>query len=296
MSAHFSIITTVLNGAAFLKKSIESVLSQTWRDLDLFVIDAGSEDGSYEIAVAAARSDSRVMVERRPKESLYGSLSYGLSTARGDIISWLNADDFYLPWAFEAVAKFLTRKPNVSWVSALPACWDERGVLRFVRSDGWYPRALIRAGWYHQDLLGFLQQESIFFSRRLFEKLDETERLRFASAKLAGDFILWKQFAKYAELETLPIVLGGFCRHKTNKSSQSIDDYMAEVRGAGATFLPPAARNAARYILKFLSLQRLRKRVSEENFAHLEELSKAEAEIPPLPLASLAGLHPHHGD
>jgi len=233
-----SIITPVLNGAAFLPAAVNSVLAQSYNNWDYTIIDAGSSDGSYERALEFARYEPRITVIQRPGEPLYQSILYGLGQARGKFLAWLNADDLYTPWAFAALANFTDAHRHARWVTGLPGCWDRDGTLRFVRASAWYPRAFIRRGMFHLHALGFLQQESMFFARSLFEELTDEERREIRAQKLAGDFLLWKRFAAHAPLQVAPTVLGGFRRHGANQSVIGMGNYMAELRAIGA-WTPP---------------------------------------------------------
>lgn len=261
----FSVVTSVLNGAAFLPAALRSVAGQSYSDVEYLVIDAGSTDGSREIALEAAAADPRIQVFSRPGERLYDSLLWGLDQARGDTLSWLNADDLYTPWTFATLASFLERNPDCEWVSGLPGCWDGEGRLRFVRAEGWRPQWLIRQGWFHGGLLGFLQQESMFFSKSLYASLTEDERNSVTQCRYAGDYVLWKAFAKRARLETLPSVLGGFRRHGANQSVVNLEAYMAEVKAAGAAFPPAPVRYAARRLYRGVSAWRAAARAIEED-------------------------------
>ena len=244
----FSIVTPVLNGAQFLPATIESIRSQTYPDYEHIIVDGGSTDGTLEIARDAASANSRMRVIEAPGVRQYASIVLGFDAAAGEIFSWLNADDLYAPWALAAVADRLATRPGARWLGGYSGCWDAQGRLRFVRADAWRPRALIEAGWFHKDLLGFLQQETIFFRKELFAGLSIEERKAFADANLAGDFILWKRFARVSDLDFVPTVLGGFRRHGANRSDAAIDRYMEEVRADGAAFLPwPFVGLARRY-------------------------------------------------
>ncbi len=249
----FSVITSVLDGADYLADAIASVQRQTWPDVEHVIIDAGSVDGSLDIVKKAMRGDPRIRLYERPGETLYQSVIWGLSHSSGDMLSWLNADDLLPPWSMAAVARFVAADEERQWVSGLPGCWDRNGVLRYVRPEAWRPQALIKHGWFHKDLLGFIQQESVFFSRRLFNSLSEAEKNEIAGARLAGDFMLWKRFARRAPLCTAPTVLGGFRRHGANMSENRMEEYMREVVADGAVFLPSGVRFIARSLHRRLS-------------------------------------------
>lgn len=234
----FSIITPVLNGARYLPHTIASVQAQTDGDYEHIIIDGGSSDGTIDIARTAAAGDSRIRFHLNPGQSQYQAIDWGIERAEGAIISWLNADDLYAPWALASLKRY-RRVDAAAWMTGLPACWHGDGTLNFVRADAWRPRGAIARGWYHGEWLGFIQQEAIFFTRTLYDRLDERARARFASSRLAGDFLLWKMFAAYEPLTVVPALLGGFRRHQANRSVAGMADYMAEAQGFGAAYPPP---------------------------------------------------------
>ncbi len=244
----FSIVTTVLNGATFIAETVRSVQRQSHTDWDYVIVDAGSTDGTLEIVEELIEGDDRITLKQSAGVGMYEAILTELAAAEGDMLAWINADDFYTPWAFKRVAQHCALRNGQDWVTGLPAAWDAAGMLKLVRPQGAHPRRLIRAGWFHRDLLGFLQQESMFFSGQLFAKLSKRDLGEILSLRLAGDYALWRRFAQHSNLETLPSVLGGFRVHDGNRSVIEADTYMDEVRREGALFLPwpltPIARGA----------------------------------------------------
>lgn len=228
----------VLNGARFIKGAIASIEAQTCEDWELIIVDGGSTDGSLETASAFAQKDQRISLIAGTDAGIYDAVFKGAKSASGDWFSWLNSDDLYTPWCLATVKEFV-EAAECQWLIGYSACWDENGLLRYARPSGLYPRRLIAAGWFHSGLLGCLQQESMFFSRGLFEKLAPEELKRVAKLRYAGDFLLWRLFARHSQLETLPSVLGGFRRHGANLSSIEAEAYEQEVRTT-APFAPPA--------------------------------------------------------
>ena len=233
----FSIVMPVLNGKDFLAAAIESIVNQSHTDWELIIIDGGSTDGARDIAASFADGDPRIFLVGEPDEGIYDAIFKGFSRARGDWLSWLNSDDLYTPWCFATVVEHVERYGG-DWVTGYPASWDREGRLRYARPAGLYPKKLVEAGWFHGGLLGCIQQESVFFSRTLLEKLTGEEIDSLRNMRLAGDFQLWRYFARHAALETLPSVIGGFRRHGGNLSLTSGDGYQEEVLATGA-FAPP---------------------------------------------------------
>lgn len=232
-----SIITPVLNGERFVIRLIDSLKQQSIEDWEHIVVDGGSTDATLDIVRSAYKSDSRLVLYEEPGLGLYASVLKGMSVARSDIFAWQNADDCYSPWAFKAVLDYQHRT-GAKWITGLPGCWDESGVMRFVRPYGWYPVGLIKRGWFHSELLGFLQQESMIITKQAFAGLSEKDRSDISGSSLAGDYLMWRALARSSKLEVLPTVLAGFRRHPGNKSTIEFERYMDEVRNSGAPFYP----------------------------------------------------------
>ncbi len=232
----FSIVMPVLNGAEFVSAAIESVAAQTEDAWELIIVDGGSRDETPSIAARHAR-DPRIHFVSEPDDGMYDALLKGFARSRGDWLCWLNSDDLLTPWAL-ATGRHYFESRDCDWITGAPGSWDASGRLRSVRPAGRYDQRKIAAGWHHDGLLGFLQQESMFFSRRLFDKLTPAEIAEIRKLKFAGDFLLWRRLAQHAPLQAIPSVLGGFRRHRANMSASNAAAYRAEVSSTNPFTLP----------------------------------------------------------
>jgi len=88
-----SVIIPAYNHERFIVPAIDSVLEQTWGDLELIVIDDGSTDRTGE--VVQAYDDKRILYHYQENQDAYNALNRGMSMARGEYISILNSDDVY---------------------------------------------------------------------------------------------------------------------------------------------------------------------------------------------------------
>jgi glycosyltransferase involved in cell wall biosynthesis len=88
-----TIITVCFNAAATIKKTLDSVASQTYPNIEHIVIDGNSNDGTLEILRANETQFSTLLSE--PDSGVYDAMNKGLRIATGDIIGFLNADDFF---------------------------------------------------------------------------------------------------------------------------------------------------------------------------------------------------------
>lgn len=88
-----SIITPVLNGKKTIKDTIESVIGQSYADIEYIVVDGGSVDGTFEILDAYTQKISKIISEK--DNGIYDAMNKGIRVVTGDVIGILNADDMY---------------------------------------------------------------------------------------------------------------------------------------------------------------------------------------------------------
>jgi len=88
-----SIITVVWNNKDIIKDAIDSVLSQSYKDIEYIIIDGASTDGTVDIVKSYGDKITKFISE--PDKGLYDAMNKGIKLATGDIIGILNSDDFY---------------------------------------------------------------------------------------------------------------------------------------------------------------------------------------------------------
>ena len=99
-----SIITVVYNNKETIKDAIDSVLSQTYKDIEYIIVDGESRDGTVEIIESYGDKISKFITE--PDNGLYDAMNKGIALATGDVIGILNSDDFYMnEFVIEKVVK-----------------------------------------------------------------------------------------------------------------------------------------------------------------------------------------------
>lgn len=99
-----SVIVPVYNTGDYIKKCIQSICNQTYFDLQIIVIDDGSEKNTAEICDELAREDIRIEVIHKKNEGVSRARNVGLEMARGDIICFVDSDDTILPEMLERMA------------------------------------------------------------------------------------------------------------------------------------------------------------------------------------------------
>jgi glycosyltransferase involved in cell wall biosynthesis len=165
MRPRLTIITPSFNQAAFLERTLRSVLDQGYENLEYLVVDGGSTDGSVDII--RRYEDRLAWWVSEPDKGQTDALNKALRRATGDVIAYINSDDVYLPGAFDRAVAALRAAPDADWV--VGACRFE-GDAGFT-TEVWRPE--LPRGGRHWWILGpwGVPQPSSFWRRSVFDDL-----------------------------------------------------------------------------------------------------------------------------
>lgn len=119
-----SVIIPTFNRAYLVGSAIESVLAQTYRPVEMIVVDDGSSDGTREVV---GRFGSAVRYFGQANAGVSAARNRGLREARGEFIALLDSDDRWMPWKLEAQVHLLRRLPQVGMVWTDMTAVTERG-------------------------------------------------------------------------------------------------------------------------------------------------------------------------
>ena len=130
-----SVVTPSLNQGRFLEECITSVIKQDYPDFEYIIIDGGSTDNSLDI-IAEYKQYLAYSVSE-PDNGQSSAISKGFKKAKGELVAWLNSDDYYLPGAFRKVAEAYGRDPEASFYFGNGLRVDSKGMKksRFFESE-----------------------------------------------------------------------------------------------------------------------------------------------------------------
>lgn len=160
----FSIITVCFNNSATIGRTLQSLSAQTWRDYEHIIVDGASTDDTAR--VVAKYADLRTLFKSERDSGIYDAMNKGIARATGDVIAFLNADDFYAaPDILESVAQRI----NTGDVDALLGDVDffrpdapDKAVRRY--NSGQFAPERIGSGW-------MPAHPAMFVRRAVFEKV-----------------------------------------------------------------------------------------------------------------------------
>ncbi len=202
-----AIVTPSYNQAAFLDRTIQSVITQGYPDLEYAIIDGGSTDGSTEI-LAKYRSHLAYAVSEADQGQAHAIIK-GFSKTDGEIMAYLNSDDCLMPGALRYIGDYFRRHPEVDVVYGHRVIIDEDGleVGRWVIPP--HDAECVRR-------FDYIPQETLFWRRHFYEKVGGLDaRLHFA---LDWDLIL-KFMRAGARFRRLPYFIACFRMHCAQKTS-----------------------------------------------------------------------------
>lgn len=182
-----SIITPSYNQAKYLEQTITSVLNQDYKDLEYIIIDGDSNDGSVEIIKKYQDKFSYWVSEKDNGQA--EAINKGFTKSRGEIIAWINSDDYYLPNTISSAVKTFEENPNVVLIYGNMLAVDENGKTFNTLN---YKQLTL------EDLICFqiIGQPAVFFRRSVLQKTNGLN-LNF---HFLLDHLFWIELAKHGKI------------------------------------------------------------------------------------------------
>ncbi len=226
-----TVVTVCKNAEKYIEETLLSVINQNNKDekfnLEYIIYDGNSEDSTNNIIQKYAKIHPEIKHYIEDDEGLYDGLVKGFSKATGEIVSYINAGDFYYKNAFSSVVNFFGNNKNINWITGAKVIYNENSEIVKYLVPFKYRRNLIFKGAYGKNL-PFIQQESTFWKKKLFELVDLNY---LKTLKKSGDMYLWHCFSKEYDLYTVDSYFSGFKFHEnqlTFKETGNTDPYLKE--------------------------------------------------------------------
>jgi glycosyltransferase involved in cell wall biosynthesis len=204
-----SVIIPAYNAQAYIAQALHSVLNQTYKNIEVLVVDDGSQDQTSEIVQLIARDDHRVILLKQSNQGAAAARNFAISKSTGAYIAPLDADDTWFPKALEKLLNCLRReKSSVGVAYAWSVYIDEAG-----RITGGYKASRIDGDVYHTLLAhNFLGNASCCLIRRVcLESVGVYDRqFRACYAQGCEDWDLYLRIAEHYQFRVVPKFLVGY--------------------------------------------------------------------------------------
>jgi glycosyltransferase involved in cell wall biosynthesis len=193
-----SVILCVYNGEAYLRKSIDSILAQTYKNIELIIIDDKSTDSTP--TILQSYSDPRIkIISNHENIGTYRSANKGLAVATGEFIARHDADDISHQDRFRCQVNFFLRHPKVGLLgtSYYVIDRDDRviDITRPPTTNDTLQQELESGNQFHQS--------SVMFTRDVLRKVEAYREI----SPVSQDYDMWLRMAEQCEIANLPDLL-----------------------------------------------------------------------------------------
>lgn len=202
-----SVITPAYNQGIFLRDTIESVLSQDYPNIELLVLNDGSTDNTEEIL---KEYTGRIRWETQKNMGQTATINKGWRNTSGEIITWLNSDDTYLPGAVKAGVEYLLAHPETGIVFA-DSVFTEADGTHLERTRPLPPFDYTR---FVSSCENPISQPSSFIRRSVMEKAGELD----PSYYYFMDWDFWLRAGLYCKIDYIPELWSTYRLHAESKT------------------------------------------------------------------------------
>jgi len=204
-----TVMIPVHNGEKYIKFAIESILSQTYKDFELLIINDASNDQT--VKIINSFKDARIRLIHNSKQlGLSAVRQKGVLEARGSLIAFLDCDDIAYPERLKIQLNFLRRNPNIvmvgTWVRVIDSKGNDTGrIWRHATSPDVIPSILL--------FRNCFTQSSVMIRKSILANEEFREHYN-----VAPDYDLWVRLSMKYKLANIPQVLTAYRLHQYNMS------------------------------------------------------------------------------
>lgn len=207
----FTVVTPTLNQGEFIEKTIDSVLSQGYPNLEYIIIDGGSKDNTLEII--KKYENHLAYWDSQPDNGQGHAINKGMAKANGHYLTWINSDDFYLPGALNNFVELFAANPDAGIVVGAGRIVDQSGKEIYFKAPT--PKINIESLYTWLNNGNFMQPSSAF-TRTAWNSVHSIDE----KVHIALDLDLWIRMAKAGvQFVTTEAVLSEALSHPAAKTT-----------------------------------------------------------------------------
>ena len=223
-----SIVIPTLNSGKYLKQTLDSIFMQDMSGYEVIVIDGFSEDDTQRIlreyGLRFNASNDKLRWYFMDRQGQVPAINYGLSMAKGDILTFINSDDTYEPYCFRAVDYYFRVKPDLLWLYGIGKVIDGSGqptrslVTKF-KSIWWGKTSPRILSWFD-----YIVQPAVFWKRSLMGQVGEFN----PEYPYCFDYEYWLRCFKVSKPSFINYHLANWRAHKDAISVRNVNAQIDE--------------------------------------------------------------------
>jgi glycosyltransferase involved in cell wall biosynthesis len=224
-NAKISVIIPSFNKVRFIGKTLDSIVSQNYQNIEVIIQDGGSTDGTIEIIKKYAQKYPNVIdFESKKDGGQFDAINIGLKKATGDILTFINADDVYCTNAFKAISNAYLINPDSLWFAGRSRVIDSDG-KEIAKPVTWYKSLLLLLNSrFHLLATNYLMQPSVFITRKAWKKYGPFT----GTSNFVMEYDLWLKIGSVSMPTVINKCLSNFRLSEDNISSVSFENTLKE--------------------------------------------------------------------
>jgi glycosyltransferase involved in cell wall biosynthesis len=207
-----SVVTPTFNSGRYALQTIETILSQTYSNLEIIVVDDSSTDGTPERIRAI--NDARLRVIEVSHRGVAGARNAGVESGAGELVAFLDHDDSWFPDKLAEQVAVLNDNSDVCAVGCFMSLITDQGVV--IGKTGQTIRPDDRVRLLNAELMPFPMSSVLVRKKALDEVGGFDEELATARSGGVDDLDLMSRLAQVGSIECVPRVLGAYRHHRTS--------------------------------------------------------------------------------
>lgn len=201
-----TVLMAVYNGEKYIRRSMDSILSQTFQNFEFVIVNDGSMDRTREILEDYQRTDNRIIICNQDNRGLIHALNRGCDLSRGEYIARMDHDDISLPQRFEKQLDYLETHPDTgilgTWATLIDSHGTPIGQLRHPASGSLVSWSLL--------FRNCIAHPSVMMRKSVLKRLNYYN----PEARHIEDYDLWSRAVQITQVENLPEILLEYTLHQ----------------------------------------------------------------------------------
>lgn len=215
-------ITVVIpsyNKVKYIKKTLDSIFDQKYPNLEVIVQDGGSTDGTLQII-----KKYNVKLESKKDGGQLDAIKKGMNKATGDILSFINADDYYEEDAFKLISELYLNNPNALWFAGQGRVVNEDNV-EIAKAFSLYKNRLLSLNMnFYLQVTNYLMQPSVFFTKKAYKNYGPFT----GTSKFVMEYDFWLRLARVQMPIVINKVVSNFRIEKDTKTKVMFNEILDE--------------------------------------------------------------------
>ena len=198
-----SVLMPVYNVEQYVRQAIESILSQTYTDFELIIVNDGSTDRTHEIIYSF--QDDRIRIYNQNNQGISSARNHLIELAAGKYLAWMDGDDISFPFRFERQISFLERHPDFIMVGSSAFIIDKNGKYRKMMFSITQDEKI---RWQMLFNNSFANSSVVFRSDIVVK-----QKLKFSSGLAQEDYRFWIELIKFGKSKNILYPLIAYRTH-----------------------------------------------------------------------------------